>query len=268
MIDFGISPCPNDIFIFYAMLKNRINLRDFSFNFIIEDVERLNNLCIEGRLPLSKVSVHAFYYFQDKYKVLNSGGAISDFGPVAVTKDLKKISRLSEIRIALPGKLTTASALMWFYWKKFFNQKQYSLHFVRYDQIYDKLLNEEVDIGVLIHEGRFIYKSLGLSLIVDLGEFWKKETNTPIPLGCIVMRKDLPYKEALESMIRESIKYSKNNPNEVMPFIKKYSQELDDKVIMSHINTYVNEYSFDLAEQGRASIDIFLKKIQEVGIWR
>ncbi|WP_460176692.1 1,4-dihydroxy-6-naphthoate synthase [Thermodesulfovibrio hydrogeniphilus] len=268
MLNFGISPCPNDIFIFYSMLNNRINLRNFSFNFIIEDVERLNNLCMKGKLPISKVSVHAFYYFQDKYDFLNSGGAISEFGPVAVTKDLEKISQLPKIRIALPGKLTTASALMWFYWKKFFSKKRYSLHFIRYDQIFDKLLNDEVDIGVLIHEGRFIYKSLGLSLIVDLGEFWKKETNTPIPLGCIVMRKQMPYKEALERMIRESIKYSKNNIDEVMPFIKKYAQELDDKVIMSHIKTYVNDFSFDLAEQGRASIDIFLKKIKEVGIWR
>lgn len=267
MLNFGISPCPNDIFIFYAMIKEKIDLRGYKFNFIIEDVETLNNLCIRKSLPISKVSVHAFYYLQNDYDILSSGGAISELGPVVVTKDLEKLKKLSEIKIALPGKLTTASALMWFYWKKNFPNRNYALKFVNFNEIFDKLANDEVHMGVLIHEGRFIYKSLGLKLVVDLGDFWKKETGTSIPLGCIIAKKPIINKELLEEIIRESIHYSRKNTKEVLYFVKNYAQELDDEVIMSHINTYVNEFSLNLGDQGKKSIMTFIKKTEAEGIW-
>ncbi len=267
MLHFGISPCPNDTFIFYAMIKEKIDLRGYKFNFIIEDVETLNNLCLHKSLPISKVSVHAFYYLQNDYDILNSGGAVSELGPVAVTKDLEKLKELSEIKIALPGKLTTASALMWFYWKKNFPDKKYSLKFLTFNEIFDKLANDEVNIGVLIHEGRFIYESLGLKLIVDLGEFWKNETGTYIPLGCIIAKKNIINKKILEEIIRESIYYSIKNTKEVLPFIKNYAQELNDEVIISHINTYVNEFSINLGDKGQKSVITFIKKIEAEGIW-
>lgn len=267
MLNFGISPCPNDTFIFYAMIKEKINLRGYKFNFIIEDVETLNNLCIKGKLPISKVSVHVFYHLQKKYNLLNSGGAISEFGPVVVVKDLEKINKLNQIRIALPGELTTASALMWFYWKKNFSNKSYTLKFVNFNKIFELLQKDEVDMGVLIHEGRFVYNSFGLNLLVDLGEFWKKETGTLIPLGCIVAKKDKIDKKILEEIIKDSILYAKNNIQEVMPFIKSYAQELDDNVIMSHINTYVNNFSLDLGNKGQKAIAIFIEKLKEEGIW-
>lgn len=267
MLDFGISPCPNDIFIFYAMIKEKIDLRGYSFNFIIEDVETLNNLCIRKSLPISKVSVHAFYYIQNDYDMLMSGGAISEFGPVVVTKDLEKLKELREIKIALPGKLTTASVLMWFYWKKNFPDKKYSLRFFPFNEIPYKLTNDEVHLGVLIHEGRFIYESMGLKLIVDLGEFWKKETSTYIPLGCIIAKKNAIDRKKLDEIIRESINYSRRNIKEVLPFIKNYAQELDDKVIMSHINTYVNEFSLNLGAEGQKSVRTLIEKIETEGIW-
>ncbi|MCX8033768.1 MAG: 1,4-dihydroxy-6-naphthoate synthase [Thermodesulfovibrio sp.] len=268
MLNFGISPCPNDTFIFYGMIKERIDLKGYKFNFIIEDVETLNNLCIKGVLPISKVSVHAFYYLQRDYDFLNSGGAISELGPVVVTKDIEQIKRMSEIKIALPGKLTTASALMWFYWRKNFSNKRYSLKFVPFNQIIDELLNEKVHLGVLIHEGRFIYQHYDFNLIADLGEFWKKETGMPIPLGCVIVKKNNKInKKILDNIIRESILYSKKNMAEVLPFIKNYAQELKEEVIISHIHAYVNDFSLNLTNKGKQSIITFLKKLQREGIW-
>ncbi len=267
MLKIGISSCPNDIFIFYGILNKKITFADEEFKFFIEDVETLNNLCLSKELEVSKVSVHAFYYLQRDYNLLNSGAAISEFGPVVVTKNLEKIHKSSHLKIALPGKLTTASALMWFYWKKFFFHKSYALKFVNFNEILELLKKDEVDLGVLIHEGRFIYNSCGLDLLVDLGEFWKRETGTPIPLGCIVAQKNHGNKEILERMIRESIYYAKNNTQEVLPFIKNYAKELDERVIMAHINTYVNNFSIDLGHIGRESISVFMNKLKEEGIW-
>ncbi len=267
MLRIGISSCPNDIFIFYGILNKKITLAEADFKFFIEDVETLNNLCLSKELEISKISVHAFYYLQRDYSLLNSGAAISEFGPVVVTKKLEKIHKSTHLKIALPGKLTTASALMWFYWKKFFLHKSYSLRFVKFNEIFELIKKDEVDLGVLIHEGRFIYNSLGLDLLVDLGEFWKKETGTLIPLGCIVAQKNLGSKEILERLIRDSIYYAKNNTEEVLSFIKNYAQELDEKVIMAHIKTYVNNFSIDLGKIGRESINVFMNKLKEEGIW-
>lgn len=267
MLKFGISSCPNDIFIFYPLLNQKIDLKGYKFQFIIEDVESLNNLCLQGKLPLSKVSIYAFYHLQRNYELLNAGGAVSEYGPVAVVKDRDKIDKLRELKIALPGKFTTASALMWFYWKENFRDKRFSLEFMPFNHIIHKLINEQVDIGVLIHEGRFVYSSYGLNLLEDLGDFWKKQTDTPVPLGCIVAKKKTFENKVLESIIRESIDYSKKNTDEVLNFVKKYAQELNQEVIMAHINTYVNDYSINLGERGLKSIKIFLQKISKEEVW-
>lgn len=268
MLNFGISPCPNDIFIFYAMIRKKIELAGLKLNFLIEDVETLNKLCLNGELDISKVSTHVYYYIKDNYEILKSGGAFSEEGPVLVAKDLTEIEKSVQIKIALPGRFTTATAIMWFYWKKHFLGKKYILRFVPFNEIIDKLIKNEVQMGVLIHEGRFIYQNFRLKLIADLGEFWKKQTNSLIPLGCIVAKKSFPEKTLMEHLITESILYSRNHLDEVLPFIKKYAQELDDDVIISHIKTYVNDYSLDLGEKGMKSIIRLMDKIHEEGLWK
>ncbi len=268
MLEFGISPCPNDIFIFYAIMNQKIDLQGFQFKFLVEDVEKLNSLCMDKRLPISKISAHALFYLQGNYEYLNTGGAISEMGPVVVAKDKNKIENSKNLRVILPGRLTTASALMWFYWKENFLGKSYILDYVTFNEIIEKLMTEQGDMGVLIHEGRFVYESYGLKLIADLGEFWKIKTHLPIPLGCIVVKKDLKLKEKLETLIKNSIQYAYENFEEVMPFVKKYAQELDDNVIISHIKTYVNEFSLELGCKGRESIEALIKEIKEVGIWK
>jgi len=264
---FGISPCPNDIFIFYGMLNNKISSDGLVFDFLIEDVETLNDLCIKKFLPISKISAHAFAYLEKDYEILSAGSAISDFGPVVVAKNINKLKELSEIKIALPGRHTTASALMWFYWKRNFFGKIYHLNFMPFNQIIDKVLSGEVDIGVLIHEGRFTYENIGLELVADLGIWWKEETSLPVPLGCIIAKKSLNLKEKLEDIIKESLNYAYSNYSEVLNFAKKYAQELDLNVIKSHIDFYVNKMSFDMGERGYNAINTLVKMIHREGVW-
>lgn len=267
MLKFGISPCPNDIFIFFGIIEKKIKTEGLDFDFVIEDVETLNNLCMEKALDISKISAHAFYYLQNDYIILSSGGALSEYGPVVITKNLEKLKNLSNIKIALPGRLTTASALMWFYWQKNFPNKKYIVEFMPFYKIIDKIIKEEADIGVVIHEGRFIYSLKGLELVEDLGKFWIQETSLPIPLGLIISQKSLNIKKALEKIIQESLNYAYSHFDEAMKFIKKYSQELDEDVIKSHIQCYVNKFTFDMGEKGIQAIDELIKRIERHAIW-
>jgi len=267
MLKFGISPCPNDIFIFFGIIEQKINTEGLNFNFVIEDVETLNDLCIKNALDISKISAHAFYHVKQNYDLLSSGGALSEYGPLVVTKYPDKLKNLSTIKIALPGKLTTASALMWFYWQKNFYDKKYILDIMQFHQIIDSIVEEKVDMGVLIHEGRFIYASKGLKLVVDLGQFWMNETSLPIPLGCIVTKKSLNINKTLEKTIKESLNYAYSHFDEAIKFAKKYAQELDENVIKSHIDCYVNKFTFDMEPVGFHAIDELIKKIQRKGIW-
>ncbi len=267
MLNFGISPCPNDIFIFSGMLSRKVRTEGLQFKFFIEDVETLNNLCMKNYLDISKVSVHAYYHLKNSYDIVSSGGAFSEFGPVAVTKDPERLKNLQTIRIALPGRLTTASALMWFYWKKNFSGRKYILKFMPFYKIIESVINDKNDIGVLIHEGRFVYALKGLKLVADLGKFWIDETFLPIPLGCVIVKSSLRIKKILENIIKESLNYAYSNYNEALNFAKMYSQELEIDVIKSHIDYYVNNYTADMGKTGLKAINELMKRIQKDGLW-
>ncbi|MCS7215094.1 MAG: 1,4-dihydroxy-6-naphthoate synthase [Thermodesulfovibrio sp.] len=267
MLKFGISPCPNDMFIFFGIVEKKVDTEGLNFEFYIEDVETLNNLCIKNVLDISKVSSHTFYHIQDQYYFLSSGGAFSEYGPVAVTKSMENLKKLSTIKIALPGRFTTASLLMWFYWQKFFSDKKYVVSYIPFYEIIDKVINEEVDIGVVIHEGRFIYSSKGLELVDDLGKFWIKETSFPIPLGLVIAKKSLKIKNTLEKIIRASINYSNANFEQAIKFVEKFAQELDQNVIKLHIQCYVNEFTLDMGPKGMRAIQELINKIERYGIW-
>jgi 1,4-dihydroxy-6-naphthoate synthase len=267
MLKFGISPCPNDTFIFFGIIEKKVNTQGLNFDFVIEDVETLNSLCLEKALDISKISSHAFYYLKEDYEVIPSGGALSEQGPVVITKNPEKLKNLSTIKLALPGRFTTASLLMWFYWQKNFTDKKYTVEFMPFYEIIDKVTEQKADLGVLIHEGRFIYSLKGLHLVADLGEFWIKECSLPIPLGCIVCKKSLSIKETVNRIIKESLHYAYCHFDEAVKFTKKYSQELNEEVIKMHIQTYVNEFSFDMGQKGIMAINELIKKIPEDGIW-
>ncbi len=262
-LDFGLSPCPNDTFIFYHFIK------DSEFNPIFLDIEELNNLALQEKIPLIKVSCATAIQLKN-YEILRSGAAIGfHCGPILIsnTNIENNWQLLKKFPVYIPGFHTTANFL--FYQFCYFYQIEYKkldIVFTRYDKIIPALLNRNTTaFGILIHEERFSYQNKNLFSVVDLGDWWQNTTQLPIPLGCIVLHKDLiNKKEEIEKKIQDSILYSKNHYNEVLPFIKKYAQSMDDKDIHSHINLYVTEFSFDLKEEGMRSIQELKKFIQNI----
>ena len=248
----GFSFCPNDTFIFYAMTHGTLKT---SLNFAVHmaDVEELNRMALKGKLDITKISVAVLPRLKD-YVLLDAGAAFGlEEAPIVVSKT-KNLNELTSL--AIPGKNTTAYLLF----SKFFPEIKEKVHIkdMRYDLIMEAVFNEEVDAGILIHEGRFTYKNKGLKLIADLGHIWKTRYNDlPIPLGCIVIKKELgKYKSEIERLIRESIEFAYRHEEEVMPFVKQHAQELSDETIEKHIKAFVNEYSFELGEQGKKAIEI------------
>lgn len=248
----GISPCPNDTFIFDALLNNKIENELFDFELIIEDVEDLNKLVLENKLDVSKISFHTYFKINDYYQILNSGAALGfNNGPILISKRKIYPDELQDVKIAIPGKNTTANLLLSIFNPKITNKVEYL-----FSDIEEAILTNEIDAGLIIHESRFTYESKGLKKIIDLGEYWQKLTNNPIPLGGIVVNRNLnpQIKHQIDSLIRKSIEYAFANPLESIPFIKKYAQELSSEVIQKHIDLYVNNFSIDLGEKGQGAI--------------
>jgi 1,4-dihydroxy-6-naphthoate synthase len=264
MISLGFSPCPNDTFIFYAVANKKIETHGLDFNFVIEDVETLNGLAMKRALDVTKISCHAFYYLQDDYRFLRSGGAFGrGCGPLLVVKEnfKFKISDLKSqnIKIAIPGELTTAFLLL-----KLYLSPNSSLSFISmpFYEIMDAVKEGRADAGLIIHESRFTYHEYGLSKVADLGEWWESETGLPIPLGGIIAKKSLGESaiKTIESLIRAGVEYSILHRDEAMPYIKRYSQELSDDVIDKHIALYVNDYTIDIGDDGEAALNELLKR--------
>ncbi len=246
----GISSCPNDTFIFGALYKGLLNI-DLDLEFIIEDVETLNKLCIEGKLPASKVSIACLRKLKD-YELLDAGGAFSYQGPVVVARRYINIGE--DTSIAIPGENTTAHLLF-----SLFHPEARKKTFVNFDSIMDMVARGKVDAGVLIHEGRFVYGNLGLVLLEDLGEVWVKKTGLPIPLGGIVLHKRLLHlKPLLEDAIRKSLDFARENPGRIWDFIEENNRHMDQETIKKHIETYVNDYTYSMGEEGRKAVEALL----------
>ncbi len=249
----GFSFCPNDTFIFYGLAEKKIHIENVEIEPLMADVEELNSLTVQKKLDVSKISVHTLAYITEDYILLSCGGAFGKKeAPVLVSKEKSK----NEIKtVAIHGKNTTAFLLF----KKFFSGS-FEIVEMRYDKIIPSVLREEVDAGILIHEGRFTYKNYGLKLIFDFGEEWQKRFHLPIPLGCIVLKKELSHmKDKIEKAILESIVYACHNRDEVKKFVKKHAQELSDDVIEEHIKAFVNEYTLNMGEEGKKAIETLLE---------
>ncbi|BAI80592.1 conserved hypothetical protein [Deferribacter desulfuricans SSM1] len=247
----AISTCPNDTFIFSPMILNFIE-HPYNFKTLLDDVEVLNNLAIEGLPDIVKVSYGVLPKIIDKYSVLKSGGALSfGFGPVVVSKKYNHINELYGKKIAVPGFNTTAFNIF----KRFYGDN-FDFIQLRFDKIIPAILDDNVDAGLLIHEGRFVYKNYGLNLLSDLGEEWDKKYNAPVPLGAIVIKKELlNIANNINKIIRKSINYSERKREHIYPFIKKYAQELDADVLEKHITAFVNENSFDMSKYINVIVD-------------
>ena len=253
-IKLAYSPCPNDCFMFYALKHNIVDTKNYDFEISLHDIETLNKKAKGENFDVTKLSFPALFKFKKTYEILNSGAALGkNCGPLIVAHkntDIKNLKKTS--KIATPGDLTTANLLLDLYLKKTIKKNP-----MPFNEIMPAIKKKKIDFGVIIHEGRFTYKKYDLKKVVDLGDWWEKETNLPIPLGLIAIKKniDKSVKADIENIIKKSIEFSFKNRKASKEYIKQNSQELDDKVIENHINLYVNNFSINLGKDGKKAIN-------------
>jgi len=250
-ISIGISPCPNDTYIFDALINNKIDNNGYIFEIYYEDVEKLNKWSFKNKLDFTKLSYNAYIKNYKDYVLIDSGSALGyGCGPIVIKLPNKKINH--ESLIAIPGVYTTANMLFNLAFPTHKNKKEFC-----FDQIENCILSGEVDAGVVIHESRFTFKQNGLSQVLDLGEFWYKKTNLPIPLGGVFAKRSLPTEVIcdVEKLIRKSIEYANQNTKIPNKYILSHASETDLDVINSHINLYVNDFSISLGDIGRKSVE-------------
>ncbi len=248
----GFSTCPNDTFIFDALVHKKIDTEGLEFELLLADVEELNNEAFKGEIDITKLSYHAYAYAADKYKLLNSGSALgNNNGPLLISKQKIYPDEIEDINIAIPGKYTTANLLLSIAYPESLYKKEYL-----FSDIEEVVLSNEADAGLIIHENRFTYEKKGLRKIIDLGEFWEEKTKMPIPLGGIVVNRKLPaeIQQKIDRLVRESLEYAFKNPGSSLAFMKKYAQEMNEEIMQKHVDLYVNDYSLDLGEKGRSAI--------------
>lgn len=261
IINIGFSPCPNDTFIFDALVNGKIDTQGLQFVPYIADVEELNRLAFANTLEVSKLSYHALGHLQNSYTPLQSGSALGTHcGPLLVSNKPLSPEQVSGLHVAIPGTYTTANFL--FRWA-FGEPRRVSE--VLFSDIEDAVLTEKVNCGLLIHENRFTYAERGLHLIADLGDWWETRTGLPIPLGGIAASKRLPTKIAqqIDALIRQSVEYAFANPDDVMPFVRKHAQTMSDDIMRKHIDLYVNHYTRQLNEQGQKAVNYLFEIIKK-----
>jgi 1,4-dihydroxy-6-naphthoate synthase len=271
----GFSPCPNDTFIFDALIHHKIDTEGLEFEVFYDDVETLNQKAFRGELDVTKLNYHAFAYVADRYVLLDSGSALGfGVGPLLISKfeystsDLKRNnsnlkSQISNLKIGIPGKYTTANFLLGLVFPQATNKVE-----LVFSEIEDALLNEKIDIGLIIHENRFTYQNKGLKKIIDLGDYWEKRTGCAIPLGGIVANRKLPLaiQHKINRVLRKSVEYAFANPKSGLEFIRSHAQEMSEEVMYKHIELYVNKYSVDLGEDGRKAIRLLFDTAREKNI--
>lgn len=260
----GYSPCPNDTFIFYALVHGRIPLSGIAFQERLEDVETLNRLAVEKVLDLTKISYHALGHLRRDYALLRSGGALGrGCGPLVVARRSASMEELRGKRIAIPGHMTTANLLLQLYGEGFENVLPLPFH-----QIMNAVVSGEAEAGVIIHESRFTFLDHGLVEVLDLGRWWEGETGLPIPLGGILARRDLGTNliEQVETALRASVEYAFTHPQETKSYIRTHAQELEEAVIEQHIGLYVNDFSLGLGTEGALAVETLLSRAEERGI--
>lgn len=245
----AISPCPNDLFVFYKVLK------ESAYEVTLEEIHKLNNIALRGEADVVKISAAIFGDIKDKYLLLDAGSAfgIND-GPIVVSK--REITADKIKILAVPGKSTTAYML----YRKIFGEAPKILE-TTYDGVINLILEEKADAGILIHEGRLLFPTYGLKLVVDLFKIWQDKTKgLPLPLGLIVMRKELKenLKKTFEEKIRESIEYSNKNKKEVLEFIMRKHPHLKEDLIEKYLKSFVNDYTYSIGKRGAKALEILL----------
>ncbi len=263
-ISLGFSTCPNDTFIFDAMVHHKIDTEGLEFDVFLGDVEELNNKALNSELDVTKISYHAFSKIADNYLLLDSGSALGyKNGPLLISKHKIYPDEINDIKIAIPGLNTTANLLFSIAFPNAKNKKEYL-----FSDIEDVVMSNEVDAGLIIHENRFTYEKKGLKKIIDLGEYWEKETGLPIPLGGIAVTRNLNHdlQLKLNRVLKRSVEFAFENPKSAYPYIKQHAQEMDEEVMYKHIELYVNDFTKDLGKDGRKAIEVLYEKAVEMGV--
>ena len=252
-LSLGFSPCPNDTFIFEALVHGRVDTEGVSFDWFLADVEELNRRAMEGSVDVTKMSFHAYALAAANYLILDSGSALGrNNGPLVVSRRKMYPDELENALIAIPGRYTTANLLFSIFWPRASRKREYI-----FSDIPEAVMSGEVDAGLIIHETRFTYLSLGLKKVADTGEYWEKMTGMPVPLGGIVMHRSVNEDIAakVSRSIRRSIGYAWADPSASLDFIKRNAREIDSAVTKEHINLYVNDFSLSLGQDGKAAIE-------------
>jgi 1,4-dihydroxy-6-naphthoate synthase len=275
-LSLGFSPCPNDTFIFDALIHHKIDTEGLEFEVFYDDVETLNQKAFRGELDITKLSYHAFAYIADKYVLLDAGSALGfGVGPMLISDLEISISDLqnnqirdpkSQIRnplIGIPGKYTTANFLLGLAFPEAINKQE-----LVFSDIENAVLEGRIDVGLIIHENRFTYQDKGLKKIIDLGDYWEKKTGCAIPLGGIVANRNLPedVQHKINRVLRKSVEFAFANPKSGLEYIRSHAQEMSEEVMYKHIDLYVNKYSIDLGEEGKKAIKLLFDTALEKGI--
>ncbi len=265
-LSLGFSPCPNDCFMFEAIVNRRIDLEGLQFAEHLADIEALNRSAFAGEADITKVSYHAYAYCADRYVLLDAGSALGrNCGPLVISK--RSISpddvATGALRIVIPGKYTTANFLCCLAFPRA-RQKTERV----FSEIEPALLRGEFDVGVIIHENRFTYEAKGLKKVVDLGEFWEAETGAPVPLGGMVINRSLPddVKRRVNRVLRRSVEYAFSNRAASLPYVRAHAQEMSAEVMYKHIDLYVNEYSVDLGGEGRRAVELLFERARAAAV--
>ncbi len=249
----GFSPCPNDTFIFDALVHQKIDTEGLDFQTIMEDVEALNRLAFAGEIDVTKLSYHAFAHLTDRYNLLTAGSALgNNCGPLLVARHPMTRDEVNISKIVIPGKMTTANFLLGMAYPEATRREA-----ILFSEIENAVLSGAADAGLIIHENRFTYQNKGLVKIADLGEWWETTTGLPIPLGGIVVRKNLEkeIQEKVNRVLKRSVAFAFENPEDTMPFVRQHAQAMDESVMRAHIELYVTQFTLDLGERGRTAIE-------------
>ncbi len=259
-LSLGFSPCPNDCFMFDAIVNRRIDLEGLSFTPHLADVEALNRETFAGTADVTKLSYHAYAYCRKDYVLLDAGSALGrNCGPLLISarRVTPEDVRTGTLRIAIPGVYTTANFLLGLAFPEATDRTP-----LVFSDIEGAVLDGRFDAGLIIHENRFTYEAKGLHKIVDLGEFWEQETGTPIPLGAIAVRRSLPdpVKQTVNRLVRRSVEYAFAHRDASLPYVRAHAQEMDEAVMYKHIDLYVNQFSADLGDEGVRAVTTMFDK--------
>jgi len=263
-LSIGYSPCPNDTFIFDALIHHKIDTKGIEFKLTMADVKELNTMAFDTKLDITKLSFHAFAFLTAKYTLLDAGSALgNNCGPLLIAKEVLEREAIIGSKIAIPGKYTTANFLLSLAYPEAQNKTE-----MLFDEIESAVLEDTCKTGLIIHENRFTYQEKGLHKILDLGEFWEQEYKLPIPLGGIVIKRDLDHdlKNTVNELVAQSVRYAFDHPASSREYILQNAQEMELEVVQKHIELYVNKYSENLGLEGKKAVEKLFEVAQAKGI--